>query len=60
MVRDLVADGARSGAVRADVPPDELAAYCLHALAAAGGLPSVAAARRLVTVTLAGLRVPKT
>jgi hypothetical protein len=42
--------------VRNDVPPDELAAYCLHALNAARSLPSKAAVRRLVTVTLAGLR----
>ena len=36
----------------------ELASYCLHALAAASSLPSAAAIRRLVTVTLAGLRPP--
>ncbi|MFJ8664039.1 TetR/AcrR family transcriptional regulator [Streptomyces sp. NPDC093795] len=56
LVRDLVAEGAASGALRADVSPDELAAYCLHALGAAAGLPSKAAVRRLVEVTLAGLR----
>jgi AcrR family transcriptional regulator len=55
-VRDLVAEGARSGDLRDDVAPDELATYCLHALTAASGLPSKAAVRRLVTVTLAGLR----
>jgi len=36
----------------------ELAAYCLHALAA-GTLPSEAAVERLVAVTLAGLRPPR-
>lgn len=56
MVRDLLADAAGSGQVRADVAPDELAAYCLHALAAAGLLPSKAAVHRLVGVTLDGLR----
>jgi AcrR family transcriptional regulator len=56
MVRDLVAAGAKSGDLRADVAPDELASYCLHALAAARSLRSKAAVRRLVTVTLAGLR----
>ena len=56
MIRDLLAEGARSGEVRDDVAPDELAGYCLHALAAAGGLPSEAAVRRLVAVTVAGLR----
>jgi AcrR family transcriptional regulator len=53
---DLLAGAARAGNVRDDVAPDELASYCLHALAAAGGLPSKAAVRRLVTVILAGLR----
>ena len=42
--------------VRDDVPPRELAAYCVHALSAAGAVPSKAAVRRLVAVTLAGLR----
>jgi hypothetical protein len=44
-----------TGDVRDDVAPDELAGYCLHALAAARELRSRTAARRLVTVTLAGL-----
>jgi AcrR family transcriptional regulator len=56
LVRDLVAEGAADGQLRADVAPGELAAYCLHALTAAGSLPSKAAVRRLVVVTLAGLR----
>ena len=55
-LRDLLAEAAAGGDVRDDVAPDELATYCLHALAAAGSLPSTAAVRRLVTVTLAGLR----
>ncbi|MGH2392416.1 MAG: TetR/AcrR family transcriptional regulator [Candidatus Limnocylindria bacterium] len=56
MVRDLLTEAAMTGEIRDDVAPDELASYCLHALAAASSLPSKAAARRLVTVTLAGLR----
>jgi AcrR family transcriptional regulator len=56
MVRDLLAEAAKTGDLRDDVPPEELASYCLHALAAAGNLPTKAAVRRLVTVTLAGLR----
>ncbi|MBI4310830.1 MAG: TetR/AcrR family transcriptional regulator [Chloroflexi bacterium] len=56
MVQGLLTEGAKTGDLRDDVPPDELASYCLHALAAAGSLPSKAAVRRLVTVTLAGLR----
>ena len=45
MVRDLLAEAAATGAVRDDVAPDELASYCLHALAAASSLPSKAAVR---------------
>jgi AcrR family transcriptional regulator len=56
LVGDLLADAARAGEVRDDVPADELAGYCLHALEAAGTLPDDAAVRRLVDVTLAGLR----
>ncbi|MFC7260046.1 TetR/AcrR family transcriptional regulator [Streptomyces lutosisoli] len=56
MVRDLVAEGVRTGDLRDDIAPGELATYCLHALTAAGDLPSKAAVRRLVTVTLAGMR----
>ena len=56
MIRDVMAEAAKSGAVRDDIPPGELASYCLHALAAARDLSSKAAVRRLVTVTLAGLR----
>jgi AcrR family transcriptional regulator len=56
MIRDLLTEGAETGDLRDDVAPDELASYCLHALAAASSLPSKAAVRRLVTVTLAGLR----
>jgi AcrR family transcriptional regulator len=55
MIRDLLTEGAQTGDVRDDVAPDELASYCLHALTAASSLPSKAAVRRLVTVTLAGL-----
>jgi AcrR family transcriptional regulator len=59
MIRDLLADAARAGRVRGDVTPAELADYCIHALAGAGSLRSRAAVRRLVTVTLAGLRGPR-
>ena len=58
-IRDLLAEAAGTGDVRDDVSPDELASYCLHALAAAGSLPSKPAVRRLVAVTLAGLRPPR-
>lgn len=59
LIRDLLTDVAATGRVRDDVAPDELASYCLHALAAASSLPSKAAVRRLVKVTLAGLRPPR-
>lgn len=54
-IRDLLIEGAATGDVRDDVSPQELASYCLHALTAASTLPSKAAVRRLVAVTLAGL-----
>jgi AcrR family transcriptional regulator len=56
MLQELLAAGAAAGQLRDDVAPEELAGYCLHALTAAGGLPSKAAVHRLVEVTLAGLR----
>jgi AcrR family transcriptional regulator len=59
LFEDLITDAAKTGEVREDVPPAELASYCLHALQAASSLPSEAAVRRLVTVTLAGLRLPR-
>jgi AcrR family transcriptional regulator len=58
-LQDLVADlvaVAQAGEVRADMAPGELAGYCLHALTAAGSLPSEAAVRRLLAVTMSGLR----
>ena len=55
-VRDLLREGAASGEVRDDVAPEELASYCLHAVAAARHLPSKAAVSRLVGVILAGLQ----
>jgi len=54
-IRELVTRAADAGDVRADVAPNELAGYCLHALTAASSLPSKAAVRRLVRVVLAGL-----
>lgn len=59
LIRDLLTEGATAGDLRDDVPPDELASYCLYALTAASSLPSKAAVRRLVAVTLAGLDRPR-
>jgi len=55
-IESLITAGARSGALRDDVAASELATYSLRALGAAGELPSKAAVRRLVVVTLDGLR----
>jgi AcrR family transcriptional regulator len=56
LISDLIAEGAEAGTVRTDIDPGELASYCLHALAAAGSLPSDEAVRRLLAVTMSGLR----
>jgi AcrR family transcriptional regulator len=56
LIRELLVEAARTGDVRSDVTPDELANYCLNALAAARGLPSRDAVARLVAITLAGVR----
>lgn len=58
-IRDLLIEGAKTGELRDDIAPEELASYCLHALTAASSLKSKAAVRRLVSVTLAGLRPPR-
>jgi AcrR family transcriptional regulator len=59
LFRDLLTGAVKTGHIRDDATADELANYCLHALAAASNLPSEAAVRRLVSVTLAGLRPPR-
>ena len=56
MIRELLVDARAVGDVRDDVAADELASYCLHALGAAGSLPSKVAVGRLVELTVAGLR----
>ncbi len=55
MIRDLIAEGAQAGDIRDDVPAEELANFCLHALAAAGNLRSRASVHRLVAVTMSAL-----
>jgi AcrR family transcriptional regulator len=56
LIRHLLAEAAATGDIRDDVATDELASYSIHALAAASSLPTKAAVRRLVTVTLDGMR----
>lgn len=59
LLRDLVAEAAAAGVVRGDIAAEELASFVLHAAGAAGDVRSEASVRRLVTVTLAGLRPPE-
>jgi AcrR family transcriptional regulator len=59
LIKDLLTEVAATGDLRDDVTTDELASYCLHALNAAASLRSKTAVRRLVMVTLAGLRPPR-
>jgi AcrR family transcriptional regulator len=58
LLADLIREGASIGQFRDDVSADELAMFCLAALTAAGDLPSQAAVRRLVSVTMSGLQPP--
>jgi AcrR family transcriptional regulator len=60
LFRDLMNEGVDAGEIRNDVTTQELASYCLHALSAATSAPSKAAVRRLVTITLDGLRPQRT
>ncbi len=47
LISGLVAEAAAAGAVRQDVPAEELASYCVHALAAAGDSSTMAIDRLL-------------
>lgn len=58
LLRDLLDGAIQTGKVRDDIPVDELTSYCLNALAGASSLPSKVGVRRLVTITLGGLRPP--
>jgi hypothetical protein len=56
LIRAVLLPAIETGHVRDDVPLDVLVSYCLSALAPAGRLKSEEAVRRLVAVTLGGLR----
>jgi AcrR family transcriptional regulator len=56
MIRELITEAASQREIRTDLPADELTTYCLHALNAASGQRSDAAAKRLVSVIFAGLK----
>lgn len=55
LLAGLIREGAEDGLFRTDVGPEELAAFCLHALEAAAVLTSHEAVLRLVRVTLGAL-----
>jgi AcrR family transcriptional regulator len=55
-IQELITEAAATGAIRRDVPADELTVYCLHALAAATSLHDPAAIARLIQTTLTGIR----
>ncbi|MFW0773537.1 TetR/AcrR family transcriptional regulator [Paenarthrobacter nitroguajacolicus] len=55
MFAELIQAGADAAAFRSDVAPDELAAFCLHALGAATEMTSHATVLRLVKVTIGAL-----
>jgi len=56
LIASLLTQAAAVGEVRDDIPPRELANYCLHALNGAGNATSAAATQRLVRITIAALR----
>lgn len=56
LMTDLIRGAADEGTVRDDISADELATYCINALAAARALDSKAAVERLVEVTFRGLQ----
>jgi len=58
LITQLLADAAAAGLVRDDLDAGALAAYCVHAVSAAAKLPDEEAVRRLVAITLDGLRPP--
>jgi AcrR family transcriptional regulator len=55
MLTAVIAEAAASGVVRGDVPAEELAGFCVHALGAAGEVGTSAGAGRLVEVVWTGL-----
>lgn len=56
LVQELIADAVAIDSVRTDINTNELATYCLHALAAAREARSRAAADRLVDMILGSLQ----
>ena len=55
LMTDVIRAAGDAGHVRTDIPPDELATFCLHALGAARSLDRDESHERLVRVTLQAL-----
>jgi AcrR family transcriptional regulator len=55
LMQDLIQAAVDAGALTR-APADELASYCVHAIGAAGEMPSEESVARLVSMTLVGLR----
>ncbi|MEV4715048.1 TetR/AcrR family transcriptional regulator [Micromonospora sp. NPDC049374] len=55
LLRELITDAAEAGQVRDDIPADELAAFCQHALSASATVTSDDGLHRLVRLTLTAL-----
>jgi AcrR family transcriptional regulator len=58
LLTTLIEEAVAAGRIRGDMPAAELAVFCLHALDAAGSLPSPDARERLVQLTVDALGVP--
>lgn len=56
---NLIEDAVAAASVRADIDPQELANYCIHALEAASTLPTDAATERLADLVLTALRAAR-
>jgi AcrR family transcriptional regulator len=56
LMQDLIQAAVDVGALADVGTADELASYCVHALGAAGEMPSEDSVARLVAITLAGLQ----
>jgi AcrR family transcriptional regulator len=56
LIAGLIEQGVVAGLLRSDVPASELAAFSLNAVSGTQALSSEAAVKRLVAVTMSGLR----
>jgi hypothetical protein len=55
-IRQLLVEAVGARLVRDDVPADELASYCVHAVGSAAAFETQASVKRLVSVTIDGIR----